>query len=575
MYMIKFLDLEKINNRFRVEIDDRIKAILDKGWYLQGEENEKFTKNFAHYCGSKYCVGVANGLDAINLIIRAYGFKEGDEIIVPSNTYIATILAVSENGCTPVLVEPDINTYNINPDLIEEKITDKTKAIIVVHLYGQAVQMGKIWAIAKKYNLKVIEDSAQAHGAIYRSSASAPLAGEVSEGQRGVFSIHQNYSISAPLAGEVPEGGRGVNHRYYAPYIKEFARQMRKEMTLQEVKLWQHIRKEQLGVKFRRQVAINNKYIADFACLDKRLIIEVDGGQHCESQSDIQRTFYLEKENFRIIRFWNNEIDKNLEGCLNFILEELNNTPLRPSDTSPARGADKLCANILTNPSDTSFARGADELCANTLTTPSDTYTEMGIDALRVGNLSDASAFSFYPGKNLGCMGDGGAITTNDEELYKKIKAIANYGSDRKYHHIYKGVNSRLDEIQAAVLDVKLKYLDSDNARRREISKYYRENIKNPKIILPQVYDEISHVWHIFAVRTENRDEFQKYLDSKGIQTLIHYPTPPHKQGAYKEWENKSYPISEEIHRTILSLPISPVLTDEEVQKVVEVINEY
>ena len=553
--MIKFLDLEKINNRFRVEIDDRIKAILDKGWYLQGEENEKFTKNFAHYCGSKYCVGVANGLDAINLIIRAYGFKEGDEIIVPSNTYIATILAVSENGCTPVLVEPDINTYNINPDLIEEKINDKTKAIIVVHLYGQAVQMEKIWAIAKKYNLKVIEDSAQAHGAIYRSSASAPLAGEVSEGQRGVFSIHQNYSISAPLAGEVPEGGRGVNHRYYAPYIKEFARQMRKEMTLQEVKLWQHIRKEQLGVKFRRQVAINNKYIADFACLDKRLIIEVDGGQHCESQSDIQRTFYLEKENFRIIRFWNNEIDKNLEGCLNFILEELNKTPLRPSDTS--------------------FARGVDELCANTLTTPSDTYTEMGIDALRVGNLSDASAFSFYPGKNLGCMGDGGAITTNDEELYKKIKAIANYGSDRKYHHIYKGVNSRLDEIQAAVLDVKLKYLDSDNARRREISKYYRENIKNPKIILPQVYDEISHVWHIFAVRTENRDEFQKYLDSKGIQTLIHYPTPPHKQGAYKEWENKSYPISEEIHRTILSLPISPVLTDEEVQKVVEVINEY
>ena len=553
--MIKFLDLEKINNRFRVEIDDRIKTILDKGWYLQGEENEKFTKNFANYCGTKYCVGVANGLDAINLIIRAYGFKEGDEIIVPSNTYIATILAVSENGCTPVLVEPDINTYNINPDLIEEKITDKTKAIIVVHLYGQAVQMEKVWTIAKKYNLKVIEDSAQAHGAIYRSSASAPLAGEVSEGQRGVFSIYQNYSVSAPLAGEVPEGGRGVNHRYYAPYIKEFARQMRKEMTLQEVKLWQHIRKEQLGVKFRRQVAIDNKYIADFACLDKRLIIEVDGGQHCESQSDIQRTFYLEKENFRIIRFWNNEIDKNLEGCLNFILEELNNTPLRPSDTSPARGADELCANTLTN--------------------PSDTYTAMGIDALRVGNLSDASAFSFYPGKNLGCMGDGGAITTNDEELYKKIKAIANYGSDRKYHHIYKGVNSRLDEIQAAVLDVKLKYLDSDNARRREISKYYRENIKNPKIILPQVYDEISHVWHIFAVRTENRDEFQKYLDSKGIQTLIHYPTPPHKQGAYKEWENESYPISEEIHRTILSLPISPVLTDEEVQKVVEVINEY
>lgn len=361
--MIKFLDLEKVNNRFREEIDERFKNVLDKGWYLQGEENEKFAKNFANYCGTKYAVGVANGLDAINLIIRAFGFGAGDEIIVPSNTYIATILAISENNCTPVLVEPDINTYNINPDLIEEKITDKTKAIIVVHLYGQAVQMEKVWALAKKYNLKVIEDSAQGHGAIYK---------------------------------------------------------------------------------------------------DKK-----------------------------------------------------------------------------------------------------------------VGNLSDASAFSFYPGKNLGCMGDGGAVTTNDEEVYKKVKAIANYGSDRKYHHIYKGVNSRLDELQACVLDVKLPHLDSDNARRREISKYYRENIKNEKIILPKVYDEMAHVWHIFAIRTENRAELQKHLEDNGIQTNIHYPTPPHKQGAYSEWANQSYPISEEIHRTILSLPISPVMTDEEVKKVVEVVNEY
>ena len=361
--MIKFLDLEKVNNRFRKEIDARFKNILNKGWYLQGDENENFSCDFANYCGTKYALGVANGLDAINLIIRAFGFGAGDEIIVPSNTYIATILAISENGCTPVLVEPDINTYNINPDLIEEKITNKTKAIIVVHLYGQAVQMEKVWALAKKYNLKVIEDSAQAHGAIYQGK--------------------------------------------------------------------------------------------------------------------------------------------------------------------------------------------------------------------RVGNLSDASAFSFYPGKNLGCMGDGGAVTTNDEELYKKVKAIANYGSDRKYHHIYKGVNSRLDEFQAAVLDVKLPYLDKDNARRREISKYYRENITNPKIILPKIYDENAHVWHIFAIRTENRDELQKHLETNGIQTNIHYPTPPHKQGAYKEWENQSYPISEEIHRTILSLPISPVMTDEDVQKVVEVVNEW
>lgn len=361
--MIKFLDLKKINNRYREEIDSRIKDILDKGWYLQGEENENFTKNFANFCGTKFALGVANGLDALNLIIKAYGFGNGDEIIVPANTYIATILAISENGCIPILVEPDIKTYNINPDSIEEKITSKTKAIMVVHLYGQAVQMEKIWKIAKKYNLKIIEDSAQAHGAIYQEN--------------------------------------------------------------------------------------------------------------------------------------------------------------------------------------------------------------------RTGNLGDASGFSFYPGKNLGCIGDGGAVTTNDEELFNKIKAIANYGSDRKYHHIYKGVNSRLDEIQAAVLDVKLNHLDSDNNKRREISKYYRENIKNSKIILPETYDEKSHVWHIFAVRTKNRDKFQKYLTEKGIQTIIHYPTPPHKQGAYKEWNNLSFPITEEIHNTILSLPISPVMTDSEIEKVVEVVNEY
>lgn len=361
--MIKFLDLKKINNRYREEIDSRIKNILDKGWYLQGEENENFTKNFANFCGTKFVLGVANGLDALNLIIKAYGFGNGDEIIVPANTYIATILAISENGCIPILVEPDIKTYNINPDSIEEKITSKTKAIMVVHLYGQAVQMEKIWKIAKKYNLKIIEDSAQAHGAIYQEN--------------------------------------------------------------------------------------------------------------------------------------------------------------------------------------------------------------------RTGNLGDASGFSFYPGKNLGCIGDGGAVTTNDEELFNKIKAIANYGSDRKYHHIYKGVNSRLDEIQAAVLDIKLNHLDSDNNKRREISKYYRENIKNSKIILPETYDEKSHVWHIFAVRTQNRDEFQKYLTEKGIQTIIHYPTPPHKQGAYKEWNNLSFPITEEIHNTILSLPISPVMTDSEIEKVVEVVNEY
>ena len=361
--MIKFLDLHKINERFRKEIDEKIKEVLDSGWYLLGNQDKAFEKNFADYCGVKHCIGCANGLEALTLIIRAYGFSKGDEIIVPANTYIASILAISENGCTPVLVEPDINTYNINPDLIEEKITEKTRAIMVVHLYGQAVQMEKIRQIAKKHNLKIIEDSAQAHGAVYQGK--------------------------------------------------------------------------------------------------------------------------------------------------------------------------------------------------------------------RTGNLSDASGFSFYPGKNLGCMGDGGAVTTNDDELAQKIRALANYGSHKKYCNLYKGLNSRLDEIQAAILDVKLPHLDKDNERRRQIAKYYRENIKNPKLILPEAYDEKAHVWHVFAVRTEDRDGFQQYLTQNEIQTIIHYPTPPHKQEAYKEWNNLSFPITEEIHNTIISIPISPVMTDEEVQRVTEVLNGY
>lgn len=361
--MISFLDLQKVNNRFRAQIDARFNRVLDDGWYIKGKQDETFEQHFAAYTGAKHCIGVANGLDALNLIIKAYGFGPGDEIIVPANTYIASILAISENGCTPVLVEPDITTYNINPDLIEEKITPRTKAIMVVHLYGQAVQMHKVWEIAHKHQLKIIEDAAQAHGAMYQ--------------------------------------GR------------------------------------------------------------------------------------------------------------------------------------------------------------------------------RTGNLGDAAGFSFYPGKNLGCLGDGGCVTTSDDALAAKIRAIANYGSDRKYHHIYKGTNSRLDELQAAVLDIKLPHLDGDNARRQEIAAYYRAHIRHPQITLPQTYDEKAHVWHIFAIRCPHRDALQQYLKNQGIETLIHYPTPPHLQGAYSEWKTCSYPVSETIHREELSLPMSPVLTDEEVKKIVEVINQF
>ena len=515
--MIKFLDLKKINERFRPEIEAEIKDVLNSGWYIQGEKCKTFEENFAKYIGVKHCIGVANGLEALSLIIKGYGFKPGDEIIVPANTYIASILAITENGCTPVLVEPDIKTYNIDLNKIEALITPKTRAIMVVHLYGQAVQTEKIWELAKKYNLKIIEDSAQAHGAMYYT----PLCPSDISPARGANERPLNQKKS---------------HRYYAPYIKDFSRKLRKEMAPQEVKLWQLIRKEQLGVKFRRQFQISNKYIADFICLEKKLIVEIDGGQHNNCFSDIQRTFYIENEGFKIIRFWNNEIDTNIEGCIEILKEELKNIcpPCGGNGAESAKGGYIKC-----------------------------------------GALGHASGFSFYPGKNLGAMGDGGCITTNDDELAAKIRAIANYGSDYKYHHIYKGVNSRLDEIQAAILDVKLKYLEKDNERRREISKYFRENIKNPAIILPNTYDELAHVWHIFAVRTENRSKFQKYLEENEIQTNIHYPIPPHKQGAYKEWADKSYPVTEKIHSEIISLPMSPVLEDFEVEKIVEVVNGY
>ncbi|MDK2091362.1 DegT/DnrJ/EryC1/StrS family aminotransferase [Aliarcobacter butzleri] len=365
--MIPFLDLKGLNVQYRAELIEACTRVIDSGWYIQGNECKEFDKEFAKYCGTKYAIGVANGLDALILILRAYKelgiMNDEDEVIVPSNTYIASILAISQNNLVPVLVEPDINTYLIDPNKIEEKITSKTKAILPVHLYGQTCEMDKINEIAKKYNLKVIEDSAQSHGAYYK---------------------------------------------------------------------------------------------------DKRS-----------------------------------------------------------------------------------------------------------------GNLGDASGFSFYPGKNLGALGDGGAVTTNDEELALAIKALGNYGSHKKYENLYKGVNSRLDEIQAAMLRVKLKYLDTEIEKRREIANYYLENIKNESIILPSVRSEDNHVWHLFVIRTNKRDELQKYLSENGIQTLIHYPIPPHKQNAYKEWENESYPISEQIHNEILSLPISGVQNLEDTKNIVKILNDF
>lgn len=365
--MIKFLDLQKITQKYSEEIHEAVNRVVDSGWYLQGKENEIFETDYARYIGTKYTVGCANGLDALFLIFRAYiemgVMNPGDEVIVPANTYIASILAISENGLKPVLVEPNIETYQIDDSKIEAVITERTKAILIVHLYGQCAYTNKIGDLCKKYELKLVEDNAQAHGCSFKSQ--------------------------------------------------------------------------------------------------------------------------------------------------------------------------------------------------------------------KTGSLGDAAGHSFYPGKNLGAFGDAGAVTTDDEELAKLVRAIANYGSSRKYVFDYVGRNSRLDEIQAAVLGVKLKHLDEDTAIRRKVAKYYIDHIVNPAIITPIIKDWDAHVFHIFTIRTKKRDELQKRLTETGVQTIIHYPIPPHKQECYKEWNKLSFPITEQIHDEELSLPMSPVITEKEVQKVAELLNTW
>lgn len=365
--MIKFLDLQKITQKYAEEIHEAVDRVVDSGWYLQGKENERFEADYAQYIGTKYAIGCANGLDALILIFRAYvemGIMEsGDEVIVPANTYIASILAISENGLKPVLVEPSIETYQIDDSKIEAAITERTKAILIVHLYGQCAYTDKIDDICKKYALKLVEDNAQAH-----------------------------------------------------------------------------------GCKFNGR---------------------------------------------------------------------------------------------------------------------------------KTGSLGDAAGHSFYPGKNLGAFGDAGTVTTNNEELAKVVRAVANYGSQKKYVFKYCGRNSRLDEIQAAVLGVKLKHLDEDVVIRKEIAKYYIENITNADIITPIVKNWDAHVFHIFTIRTKKRDELQKYLADNGVQTIIHYPIPPHKQECYREWNNLSFPITEQIHDEELSLPMSPVMTEDDMRKIVNIINGF
>lgn len=364
---VPFLDLKRINSLYHAEYLAAFERVNRSGWYILGNEVRSFEEEFARYCGTTYSIGVANGLDALILIFEGFKvlgkLKEGDEVLVASNTYIASILAISKAGLVPVLVEPDPETCLIDANRLKAAITSKTRAVLPVHLYGQLCDMPAINTVAREYNLLVVEDSAQSHGAM------------------------------------------------------------------------------------------------------------------CKGR--------------------------------------------------------------------------------------------------RSGSLGDASGFSFYPGKNLGALGDGGSVTTNNEDLYQVINALRNYGSHKKYHNLYKGINSRLDELQAALLRIKLRFLDEANRKRREVARFYRSSIINEAVQLPSVVDDDSHVWHLFVLKTPLRDELATYLSERGVQTVIHYPIPPHKQSAYIEWRNCSYPISEYLHKVVISLPMSEVITSSEQEAVVEAVNSF
>jgi len=365
--VIDFLSLRAVNHQYRDELLNACADVIDSGWYINGNALKRFESNFANYCGVQFCIGVANGLDALTLTLKAWKLlgrlQDGDEVIVPANTYIASVLAITESGLTPVLVEPDPATFNLDPRAIRAAITSRTKVLLPVHLYGRIAPMPAIRAIADEFGLLVLEDSAQAHGA--------------------------------------------------------------------------------------------------------------------------------------------------------------------------------------------------------------------ATEAKKAGGWGDASGFSFYPGKNLGALGDAGAITTNDAALAEVLVALRNYGSHEKYKNIYVGVNSRLDEIQAAMLDVKLKHLGDEVARRRHIAKCYSSRIDNSKIVLPAHGEEGEHVWHLYVVRTAVREALQAHLAAQGVQTLVHYPIPPHKQQAYRELNGLSLPITERIHEEVLSLPMDPTMTEHAIDKVIEACNSF
>ena len=543
---IPFLSLHDVTAKYKDEIHEAVLRVVDSGWYLQGKENEQFEKHYAEYIGTKHCIGCANGLDALIWIFRAYielgVMQPGDEVIVPANTYIATILAITENGLVPVLVEPRKDTLQIDDTLIEERITDRTKAICIVHLYGRLAYTEKIGELCKKYNLKLVEDNAQAHGCAY-------VAPQSPEGE-GVGTTMQE------------RAGVNMADPVYYPTLKKRAAEMRANPTEAENILWNALSEQKLGCKFRRQHIVS-QYILDFAYLDCRLAIELDGEYHnTEDQQydDAVRTKNLEALGWHVLRFTNEEVYNNIEIVLSSIKAAiLTATATSPTDASPLGecGAGRL--------------------------------------AKRTGSLGDAAGHSFYPGKNLGALGDGGAVTTDDDELAAAIRALANYGSQKKYVFKYTGRNSRLDEIQAAVLDVKLRHLDEDLKARQAIANYYYDNINNPLITLPKRLPDSENVYHLFPILVKGdqaigrlgdqavgnlRDKLQAYLSENGVGIVIHYPIPPHLQECYANHPSLQGRagdrlITEMLADCELSLPISPTMTLEEAAEVVRLINAF
>ena len=531
---IPFLSLHDVTAKYKQEIHEAVLRVVDSGWYLQGKENEKFEQHYAEYIGSKHCIGCANGLDALIWIFRAYiemgVMQPGNEVIVPANTYIATILAITENNLVPVLVEPNPETLQIDDTLIEERITNKTKAICIVHLYGRLAYTEKIGELCKKYNLKLVEDNAQAHGCSYLAPQSPR--GEV-------------------VATTMQEGaGIDMADPAYYPTLKKRAAEMRANPTEAENILWNALSEQKLGYKIRRQHIVS-QYILDFAYLDCRLAIELDGGYHnTEDQQydDAVRTKNLESLGWHVLRIKNEEVFNDIETVLAQIKAAIQTaTANTTTDTSPLGecGAGRLAKRL-------------------------------------TGSLGDAAGHSFYPGKNLGALGDAGAVTTNDDELAAAIRALANYGSQKKYVFKYTGRNSRLDEIQAAVLDVKLRHLNDDLKARQQVAAYYYDNINNPLITLPKRLPDAENVYHLFPILLQNkeqRDALQAYLTENGVGTVIHYPIAPHKQECYAQevWNNYDglLPITEMLADCELSLPMSPCMSLAQAEEVVRLINNW